>query len=70
MGRAYSTHGRKGGEQRNACRILVREPEGKRSLGRPRRMRMDTIKLTLGKQDEVVWNAFIWVGIGTSGGLL
>jgi hypothetical protein len=24
------------GEKRNACRILVRKPEGKRPLGRPR----------------------------------
>jgi hypothetical protein len=33
MGRACSTNE----EKRNACRILVGKPEGKRSLGRPRR---------------------------------
>jgi hypothetical protein len=28
-------------EKRNACRIFMRKPEGKRSLGRPRRRRVD-----------------------------
>jgi hypothetical protein len=32
MGMASSTHG----EKRNACRILVRKPKGKRLLERPR----------------------------------
>jgi hypothetical protein len=32
MGRAFSTNG----EKRNAYRILVGKPEGKRQLGRPR----------------------------------
>jgi hypothetical protein len=31
------------GEKRNACRILVGKPEGKRPLGRPRRRWMDNI---------------------------
>jgi predicted RNA-binding protein YlqC (UPF0109 family) len=33
MGRACSKHGK----NRNACRILVGKPEGKKPLGRPRR---------------------------------
>jgi hypothetical protein len=33
------------GEKRNAYRILVGKPEGKRPLGRPRRM--DNIKIVL-----------------------
>jgi hypothetical protein len=33
------------GAKRNECRILVGKPEGKRQLGRPRRMRMDNIKM-------------------------
>jgi hypothetical protein len=33
MGRACSTHE----EKKNACRILMGKPEGKRQLGRPRR---------------------------------
>jgi hypothetical protein len=33
------------GEMRNACRILVGKPEGKRPLGRPRRKWVDNIKM-------------------------
>jgi hypothetical protein len=35
------------GETRNAYRILVGKPEGKRSLGRPRRRWVDNIKFDL-----------------------
>jgi hypothetical protein len=35
------------GETRNACRILVGKPEGKRLLGRQRRRWMDNIKFDL-----------------------
>jgi hypothetical protein len=35
------------GEKRNAYRILVGKPEGKRPLGRPRRRWVDNIKLIL-----------------------
>jgi hypothetical protein len=35
------------GERRNACRILVGKPEGKRPLGRPRRRWVDNIKMDL-----------------------
>jgi hypothetical protein len=41
MGRAYSTNV----EKRNACRILVGKPEGKRPLGRPKHRRVDNIKM-------------------------
>jgi hypothetical protein len=34
-------------ETRNAYRILVRKPEGKRPLGRPRRRWVDNIKMDL-----------------------
>jgi hypothetical protein len=37
MSRACSTNG----EKRNVYRILVRKPEGKRPLGRPRRRWVD-----------------------------
>jgi hypothetical protein len=43
MGRACSTNGGK----RNAYRILVGVPEGKRPLGRPRRRWVDNIKMDL-----------------------
>jgi hypothetical protein len=35
------------GEKRNAYRILVGKPEGKRSLGRPRHMWVDNSKMDL-----------------------
>jgi hypothetical protein len=35
------------GEKTNAYRILVRKPEGKRPLGRPRRTWGDNIKMDL-----------------------
>jgi hypothetical protein len=43
MGRASSTNGEEG----NAYRILVRKPDGKRPLGRPRRRWVDNIKMDL-----------------------
>jgi hypothetical protein len=43
MGMACSTHGKK----RNAYRILVGKPEGKRPLGRPRRRWYYNIKMNL-----------------------
>jgi hypothetical protein len=48
MGRAYSTNG----EKRNACVLLVRKPEGKRPLGKPRRRWLYNIKMYLG---EIKW---------------
>jgi hypothetical protein len=44
MGRACSTNG---GENKNAYRILVGKPEGKRPLGRPRHRWDYIIKLDL-----------------------
>jgi hypothetical protein len=34
------------GEKKNVYRLLVGKPEGKRPLGRPRRRRIDNIKMT------------------------
>jgi hypothetical protein len=44
MGGSRSTCGGK----RNAYRLLVGKPEGKRPLGRPRRRWVDNIKMDLG----------------------
>jgi hypothetical protein len=37
------------GEKKNAYRLLVGKPEGKRSLGRPRRRWVDNIRMDLGE---------------------
>jgi hypothetical protein len=42
------------GEKKNACRILVGKPEGKRPLGRPRRRWVDNIKMDL---RDIAWCA-------------
>jgi hypothetical protein len=40
------------GEKRNTYRLLMRNPEGKRPLGRPRLRLVDNIRMDLG---EVGW---------------
>jgi hypothetical protein len=42
------------GKKRNAYRILVGKPEGKRPLRRARRRWVDNIKIDL-RQDGMVW---------------
>jgi hypothetical protein len=37
------------GDRRKAYRLLVGKPEGKRPLGRPRRRRVDNIRMDLGE---------------------
>ncbi|KAJ4450601.1 hypothetical protein ANN_02027 [Periplaneta americana] len=46
------------GESRNAYRVLVGRPEGKRPLGRPRRRWEDNIKMDLREvgYDDREWN--------------
>jgi hypothetical protein len=46
------------GEKRNAYRILVGKPEGKRPLGRRRRRWVDNIKMDL---RGIVWNVVDWI---------
>jgi hypothetical protein len=45
------------GEKRNAYRILVGKPEGKRPLGRPRRRWVDNIKMERG------WDDMDWIDL-------
>jgi hypothetical protein len=46
------------GEKKTAYRILVRKPEGKRPLGRPRRRWLDNIKMDL---REIGWDGMDWI---------
>jgi hypothetical protein len=48
------------GEKRNAYRILVGKPEGKRPLGRPRRSWVDNIKIDL---REIEWDGMDWIDL-------
>jgi hypothetical protein len=47
-------------EKRNAYKLLVGKPEGKRPLGRPRRRWVDNIRIDLG---EVGWSDVDWTGL-------
>jgi hypothetical protein len=46
------------GENRNAYRIMVGKPEGKRPLGRPRRRWVGNIKIDL---SEIGWDGVDWI---------
>jgi hypothetical protein len=48
------------GEKRNAYRILMGKPEGKRPLGRPRCRRVDYIKIEL---TEIGWDGMGWIDL-------
>jgi hypothetical protein len=56
IGKACSTNE----EKRNAYRILVRKPEGKRPLGRSRRRWVDNIKMDL---REIGWDDMDWIDL-------
>jgi len=56
------------GEGRGVRRVLVRKPEGKRPLGRPRRRWEDNIKWIFRKWEWVVGTGWSWLRIGTGGG--
>jgi hypothetical protein len=53
------------GEGRNAYRLLVETPEGKRPLGRPRHMWVDNIKIYL---LEIGWGGVDWIGLAQDRG--
>jgi hypothetical protein len=48
------------GEKRNAYRLLVGKPEGRRPLGKPRRKWVDNIRMDL---FELVWGDVDWIGL-------
>jgi hypothetical protein len=56
--RRLAGHVARMGEGRNVYRVLVGEPEGKRSLGRPRRRWEDGIKMDL---RETGWKGVEWI---------
>jgi hypothetical protein len=48
------------GDKKNAYRILVGKPEGKRPLGRPRRSWEDNIRMDL---REIGWGGMDWINL-------
>jgi hypothetical protein len=56
----WAGHVARMGENRNAYRLLVRKPEGKRPLGRPRRRWVDNIKIDL---LEIGWGGVDLIGL-------
>jgi hypothetical protein len=48
------------GEKRNAYRLLVGKPQGKRPLGRSGRRWVDNIKIDL---VEIGWGGVDWIGL-------
>jgi hypothetical protein len=56
----WAGHVTKMGKKRNAYRLLVGKPEGKRPLGRPRRRWVDNIRMDL---LEIGWGGVDWIGL-------
>jgi hypothetical protein len=56
----WAGHVARKGEKRTAYNILVRKPEEKRPLGRPRRRWQDNIKMDL---REIEWDGTDWIDL-------
>jgi hypothetical protein len=56
----WARHVARMGAERNAYRILVGKPDGKRPLGRPRRRWLDNIKMDL---REIGWDGMDWIDL-------
>jgi hypothetical protein len=56
----WAGHVARMGEKRNAYRILVGKPGGRKSLGRPRRRWVDNIKIDLRK---IGWDVVDWIDL-------
>jgi hypothetical protein len=54
----WAGHVARMGEKRNAYRLLVGKPKGRRPVGRPRRGWMDNIRMNL---VEVGWGDVDWI---------
>jgi hypothetical protein len=58
--RRWAGHAARMGEKRNAYRLLVGKPEGRRPLERPRRRWLDSIRMDLGK---LGWSDADWIAL-------
>jgi len=58
------------GERRGVYRVLMRKPDGKRPLGRPRHRCQYNIKMIIRKWEVGAWTGLMRLRIGTDGGHL
>jgi hypothetical protein len=58
------------GDRRGAYRVLVARTDGKRPLGRLRRIWEDNIEIKIHEVGSGTWNGLIWLRTGTGGVLL
>jgi hypothetical protein len=56
----WADHVARMGAKRNAYRLLLGKPEGKRPLGRPRSRWVDNIRMDLGEEG---WSDVDWIGL-------
>jgi hypothetical protein len=61
----WAGHVARMGEKRNAYRLLVGKPKGRRPLERPRRRWLDNIRMDL---VEVGWGYVDWIGLAENRG--
>ena len=66
----WAGHVARMGEERGAFRVLVGKPEGKRTLGKPRRRWVNNIRMDLQGWDVGMWSGLGWPRTGTGGGRL
>jgi len=66
----WAGHVARMGKGRGVYRVLVRKPEGKRPVGRPRGRWEDNIKMDLQEVGSGGWTGWSWLRIGTGGGRL
>jgi len=56
--------------RKDALRVSMGRPAGKRPLGRPWRRWSSILKLIFKTWNGNAWNGLLWLRIGTGGGLL
>jgi hypothetical protein len=62
----WAGHVARMGEKRNAYRLFVVKPEGRRPLGRPRRRWLDNVMMDL---VDVGWGDVDWIGLAQDRGI-
>jgi hypothetical protein len=58
------------GDRRGAYRVLVARTDGKRPLGRPRRIWEGNSEINIHEVGSGAWNGLIWLRTGIGGVLL